>query len=196
MTEFAHDPLVALWQTAQRPDLGSLFQHIEHHRLMHRRFGKILVTIIGATSLLLILEEATGRLATHGWLSAAWLSCLGVGLVWRRRARCQRDGILNMDTVSLLKSALKQAKQDLFLARCLYAGVPCGAACGFLFMHFSANHPSIPQTAIEPTIRTIQTVAGVVVLSTMIIAGLALARARRTQVRTLGETLNAIATEV
>src|ERR1019366_9307669 len=85
-------------------------------------------------SLLLIFEEATGRVATHGTLSVIWILGLVMGVVWHRRARCNRSAALTLDTVNLLKSMIARAKSDLFVARCLYVGVPCGAVAGYIVM--------------------------------------------------------------
>jgi hypothetical protein len=192
----ASDPFVALWQTAPKPDTRQLLQDLRRQDRMHRLFHRVLVTIVGAVSLLLLLAEITGRVATHGWLSASWILCLAAGLIWRYGTRCQHSGDLNVDTVTLLKSSIRQAQKDLFLARCLYAGVPCGAACGFLVMHLAAQLGPALTLAIDPRVRMIQTGAGIIALISMMVTGAVLARSRRIQARQLSEKLKSIESDL
>ena len=126
-----HDPLSALWQTAPKPDTHQLLQDLQRLNRLHQRLNRSVFAILCGISLLLIFEEATGRVRTHGILSVIWILGLVLGAAWRRRSRRNRSDALTLDTVSLLKSTIARAKRDLFVARCLYAGVPCGAAVGF-----------------------------------------------------------------
>src|SRR5271154_6290061 len=127
-----HDPLVSLWQTAPKPDKQYLLQDLQRLNRLHQRLYRIVFAIMCGTSLLLIFEEATGRVTTHGALSVIWILGLVLGVVWHRRARCNRSDAITLDTVSLLKFMIGRAKRDLRIARWLYAGVPCGALAGFL----------------------------------------------------------------
>jgi hypothetical protein len=190
------DPIVALWQTAPKSETRQLLQDLQRQDRMHRLFQRVLVTIVGAVSLLLLLEEITGRVATHGWLSASWILCLAAGLIWRYGTRRQPSGDLNLDTVTLLKSSIRQAQKDLFLARCLYAGVPCGAVCGFLVMQFAAQHGSALTLATDPTARMIQTGAGIIALVAMMVTGAVLARSRRIQARELSDQLKSMESDL
>jgi hypothetical protein len=151
-----------------------------------------LAAIVCGTSLLLILEEATGRIATHGWLSASWIACLIAGVIWRYATRCHYSDVIDMDTVSLLRRSIRQARKDLFLARCLYAGVPCGALGGFLLMQLTLRHTSALTLVTDPTIRLIQAAAGIAALLAMMITGAVLARSRRQLARKLGENLRSL----
>jgi hypothetical protein len=190
------DPIVALWQTAPKPDTRLLLHDLQRQERMHRRFNRVLVAIVGAISLLLLLEEITGRVATHGWLSASWIVCLAAGLIWRDGIQRHHSGDLNVDTVTLLKSSVRQAQKDLFLARCLYAGVPCGAICGFLIMQLAAQHGSAPPLAADPGVRMIQTGAGIIALVAMMLSGAVLASSRRIQARELGDKLKSMESDL
>lgn len=121
------DPLIALWQTTPKPDTGHLLQEVQRLNRLHQRLKRTVLGIMCGIGVLLIFEEATGRVTSHGILSGIWILGLVIGLVYHRRARCDRFDALSLDTVSLLKSMIARAKRDLFVARCLYAGVPCGA---------------------------------------------------------------------
>src|SRR5271154_3903292 len=127
-----HDPLVSLWQTAPKPDTQHLLQDLQRSNRLHQRLNRIVFAIMCGTSLLLIFEEATGRVTTHGTLSVIWILGLVLGVVWHRRARCNRSDAITLDTVSLLKFMIARAKRDLRIARWLYAGVPCGGIVGYL----------------------------------------------------------------
>src|SRR5580704_1658891 len=127
-----NDPLVALWQTAPKPDAHHLVQDLRRVNRVHRRLNRSVFAIVCGISLLLIFEEATGRVTTHGALSVIWILGIAFGAVWRRRARCNRSDAFALDTVSLLKFLIARAKSDMFVARCLYAGVPCGALVGYV----------------------------------------------------------------
>jgi hypothetical protein len=190
------DPIVALWQTAPKNDSLHLLQDLQRQDRMHRVLRRTVGTIVAGVSILLALEEIAGRIATHGWLSASWLVCLAAGLIWRYSTRCERSGVLDLDTVTLLKSSVRQAQKDLLLARCLYAGVPCGAVSGFLLMQFAARHDSVLTLAVNPTIRMIQTGAGIFALLAMMLTGAVLARSRRTQARELGEILKSMQSDL
>jgi hypothetical protein len=182
------DPLVSLWQTAQKPDSQHLLRDLERLKRLHQRFNRTVFAIMCGFSLLLIFEEATGRLGTHGTLSGIWILGLLFAVIWHRRARSSRSDALTLDTVSLLKSMIARAKRDLFVARCLYAGVPCGAAAGFLVMKFAGISAS-PPAIVHPYLNLIQTGAGIAALVAMMVTGVILARSRGPQVRELGEKL-------
>jgi hypothetical protein len=182
------DPLVSLWQTAPKPDTQQLMRDLDRLKRLHARLNRTLFGVMSGFALLLIFEEATGRVQTHGALSAIWIVGLALALIRRRRTRCDRSDALSLDTVSLLRSMHARAKKDLFLARCLYAGVPGGAAVGFLVMKLADNGAS-PVAIVHPWLYLIQTGVGVAVLVAMIVTGVVLARSRSLQVRDLGEKL-------
>jgi hypothetical protein len=143
-------------------------------------------------ALLLIFEEATGRVMSHGILSAIWTLGLVIGVFWHRRARCNRFDALTLDTLTLLKFMIARAKSDLFVARCLYAGVPCGAVVGFVVVKLAGIGASPSAKAVHPHLHLIQTGAGIAALIIMIVAGAILARSRRLQVQELSEKLKSI----
>ena len=186
------DPLVALWQTAPKPDTQHLLQDLQRLNRLHQRLNRIVFAIMCGISLLLIFEEATGRLTTHGTLSAIWILGLALGVVLRRRARCNLSDALTLDTVSLLKSMIARANSDLFVARCLYAGVPCGAVVGFLVLKVAGIGAPPSAIAVHGLLHLIQTAAGMAALIAMMVTGAILARSRRLQVRELGEKLRLI----
>jgi len=186
------DPLVALWQTAPKPATQHLLQDLQRLNRLHQRLNRIVFSIMCGISLLLIFEEATGRVTTHGTLSVIWILGLALGVVWHRRARCNRSDALTLDTVSLLKSMIARAKSDLFVARCLYAGVPCGAVVGFLVLKLAGIGASRSAIAVHGPLHLIQTGAGVAALIAMMVTGAILARSRRLQVRELSEKLRLI----
>ncbi len=187
-----YDPLVNLWQTAPKPDTQHLLLDLQRLNRLHRRLNRTVFAILGGISLLLIFEETTGRVTTHGWLSAIWILGLVLGLLWRRRARRNRSDALNLDTVSLLKSMIARAKGDLFIARCLYAGVPCGAVLGYLTVKFAGISQSPSAVAAHAQLHMIQTGAGIAALAAMIVTGIILARERSLQVQELSEKLRLI----
>ncbi|WP_058186641.1 hypothetical protein [Terracidiphilus gabretensis] len=191
-----NDPLVSLWQTAPRPDTQHLVQDLQRLNRLHQRHNRSVLTIVCGIAVLLVFEEATGRLASHGILSGIWIAGVVAGLIWQRRARCNQLDALTLDTVRLLKAMIARAKRDLFEARCLYAGVPLGAAVGFAVSSFVGIRASESGIAAHPHLEIAQTGAGVAALIAMIAAGAILARSRRIQVRELSEKLKAIETEL
>jgi hypothetical protein len=192
MTLPPHDPLVALWQTAPKPDTQHLLHDLQRLNRQHQRLNRSVSAILCGISLLLIFEEATGRVTTHGALSAIWILGIASGVLWRRRARCSRSDAFALDTVSLLKFLIARAKSDMFIARCLYAGVPCGALVGLVVAKVAGIGASPAAIATHPRLHLIQTVAGVAALIVMMAAGAILARSRRHQVQELGEKLRSI----
>jgi hypothetical protein len=48
---------------------------------------------------------------------------------------------------------IARAKSDLFVARCLYAGVPCGAAAGYLGMKLAGISTSPPAIAVSAHVQ-------------------------------------------
>jgi hypothetical protein len=189
------DPLIALWQTAPKPDTSHLLPQSQRLERLHRRLSRTVWGIVCGIDILLIFEEATRRVSSHGILSVIWTVGLVIGLIVHRRARCNRSDALTLDTVSLLKSMIARAKKDLFVARCLYAGVPCGAAGGYLVMD-AAGLGARATSDISPRLDTIQTGAGLAALVAMMVAGVILARSRRLQVDELSDKLRSIEEDV
>jgi hypothetical protein len=190
------DPLVSLWQTAPKPDTQHLLQDLQRLNRLHRRLNRTVFAIMCGISLLLIFEEATGRVTTHGTLSVIWIVGLVLGIVWHRRARCSRSDALTLDTVSRLKFMIARAKNDLFIARCLYAGVPCGAVVGFFVAKLAGIGAPPSAIAVHAQLHLIQTGVGVAALIAMMVTGAILARSRRLQVQELSEKLRLIKADV
>jgi hypothetical protein len=191
-----NDPMIALWQSASTPDTRLLLQDLQRTNGMHQRLNRTLFAILTGISLLLIFEEATGRIATHGTLPVIWILGLVIGLVRRRRARCNRLDALALDTVSLLKFMIARTKKDLFIARCLYAGVPCGAVVAFFAVKFAGFSGSPSTIDMHAHLHWIQTGAAFGALAAMILAGVVLERSRRAQVQELSEKLKLIESDV
>jgi hypothetical protein len=191
-----HDPLVTLWQTAPKPDAQHLVRDLQRSNRLHQRLNRTVLAILCGISLLLIFEEATGRVATHGGLSAIWIVGLVIGVIWQRRARCNRSDALILDTTSLLKFMIARAKSDLFVARCLYAGVPCGAVVGLFVAKLAGFGASPSAGALHPHLHSIQSGAGMAALLAMMVTGAILARARHLQVQQLSEKLRLIEAEL
>jgi hypothetical protein len=187
-----HDPLVALWQTAPKPDTQNLLHDLQRLNRLHQRHNRSIWAIVCGIAILLIFEEATGRLASHGILSAIWILGLGIGLFLQGRARCNRVDALTLDTVSLLRFMIARAKKDLFVARCLYAGVPCGAVVGFITSKLAGIGASPSAQAAGPRLNMIQTGAGIAAIIAMMVTGVILARSRHLQVQELTEKLRSI----
>jgi len=187
-----YDPLVNLWQTAPKPDTQHLVQDLQRQKRLHRRTNRSVLAICCAVALLLVFEEATGRLATRGALSVVWILGIVLAVVRCRRARWNRSDAVTLDTVSLLKFMIAQAKSDLSIARRLYAGVPCGAAAGALMMKLARIGAPPSAVAVRGPLHGIQTGAGVALLLAMIVTGVILARARSRQVQQLSEKLRLI----
>jgi hypothetical protein len=196
MTSIPPDPLVSLWQTAPQADTQHLLQDLQRLNRLHRSHNRSIVAIVCGIAVLLLFEEATGRIASHGILSAIWIVGGIAGAVWQKRARCTRLDALTMDTVSLLKEMIARAKSDLFVARCLYAGVPFGAAFGYAVSQLAGIGASPSASAVHPRLNMIQTGAGIAALVIMMIAGVILARARSLQVRDLTEKLKSMETDL
>lgn len=191
-----HDPLVALWQTAPKPDTHRLVQDLRRLNRLHQRLNRSVLAIVFGIAVLLIFEEAIGRVRSNGILSVIWTLGLVIGIVWHRRARCNRWDALTLDTVSLLKFMIARAKSDLFVARCLYAGVPCGAVAGFVVAKLAGISASPLAKAVNLHLHMMQTGAGIAALIIMMLAGAILARSRRLQVRELSDKLRSITAEL
>jgi hypothetical protein len=114
----------------------------------------------------------------------------------KKRARCNRLDALTQGTISLLKAMITRAKKDLFVARCLYAGVPLGAAVGYVVSNFIGIGASSQGRAAHLHLEMVQRVADVVVLIVMMVAGVILARSRSVQVKELNEKLRAIESDL
>jgi hypothetical protein len=192
----SRDPLVSLWQTAAKTDTQHLMQDLQRLNRLHQRHNRTVLAIVYGFAVLLVFEEATGRLGSHGILSVVWIGVVVVGVMWQQRARCNRLDALTLDTVRLLKAMIARAKRDLFVARCLYAGVPLGATIGYVVSKLAGIGASGPARAAHPHIELAQTAAGVAALIFMIGAGVILARARSVQVRELSEKLRAIESDL
>jgi len=186
------DPFVALWQTAPKPDTHHLAHDVRRLNQLHQRLNRSILAILCGIAVLLVFEEATGRLASHGILSVAWTLAIVTGVARHRRAQCNRSDALTLDTVNLLKSMIARAQKDLFLARCLYAGVPCGAALGTLVIKLVSAGSAPSATTLHSRLQLIQTGAGIAALIIMIVTGLILARSRSRQVQELSEKLKLI----
>jgi hypothetical protein len=191
-----HDPLAALWQTAPKPDTQHLLQDLQRLNRLHQRLNRTVFAILCGISLLLIFEEATERVTTHGMLSVVWILGLVLGVVWHRRARCSRSDALTLDTVGLLKFMIARAKSDLFIARCLYAGVPCGAVVGSVVAELAGVGAPPSAIAVHAHLHVIQMGAGIAALIAMMVTGVILARSRRHQVQELSEKLRLIKTDL
>ena len=196
MTSTSPDPLVSLWQTAPKADTQHLLQDLQRLNRLHRTHNRSVAAILCGIAVLFLFEEATGRIASHGILSAIWIVGAIAGAAWQKRARCNRLDALTMDTVSLLKAMIARAKSDLFVARCLYAGVPLGAAFGYAVSKLAGIGASPSASAVHPRLNMIQTGAGIAALVIMMIAGVILARARSLQVRDLTEKLKSMETDL
>lgn len=191
-----HDPLVSLWQTAPKPDTQHLMQDLQRLNSLHQRLDRTVLAIMCGVAILLVFEEATARTVTHGFLSVGFITVVAVGVIWKRRARCNRLDALTLGTISLLKAMIARAKKDLFIARCLYAGVPIGAAVGYVVSYFLGIRASSPGRAANPHLEIVQTVADVVTLIAMMVIGVILSRSRSVQVRELSEKLRAIESDL
>jgi hypothetical protein len=191
-----NDPLVALWQTTPKPDPRHLMQDLQRLNRLHQGLNRSVFAVVCGVALLLIFEEATRRVATHGALSVAWVLSIVIGVGWRRRARCNRSDALALDTVSLLKFMIAQAKSDMFIARCLFAGVPCGAAVGLVAAKLLGIGAPAGAIAAHPRLHLIQTGAGIAALIVMMATGAVLASQRRSQVREFSEQLKSIESDL
>ena len=188
------DPLVALWQTTPNHDTEPLLRAIHRQQQMHRRMGAVLAAILASVTILLASEEATGRMPSHGWITGVWLIVLLlVGARWYRAKRHQHAAA-TMDTVALLRAMTRQAGADLFLARCLWAGVPLGAALGWTAMRWLA--PNAPPETTFSWFSQARTAAAIALLGAMILSGLVLERSRKSHLRDLTGKLRAIVSDL
>jgi hypothetical protein len=186
------DPLAALWQTAPKSDTSSVLKDLQRLNRQHQRLYRIVFTILCGTGLLLIFDAFTERSMTHGAISVIWILGLVLGVIWYRRARCNRAEALTFDTVRLLKFMIARAKRDLRIARCLYAGAPCGALVGFIIARLTGFGAPPNAIALSTQVHLIRTGAAVAALITMMVIGLIVARDRRLQVQELKERLRSI----
>ncbi|QOY90909.1 hypothetical protein [Paludibaculum fermentans] len=190
------DPLIALWQTTPAADTSHLLSELERLKHLHLRLRRTLVAILCAFDILLIFEEATGRLSSYGILSALWTLGLALGVIYRRRQQNSLASLVTRDMVSLLRQMIVRAKRDLFLARCLYVGAPLGAIIAYLAAKAAGLGASSQASVVSPRLHALQTGAGVAAILAMMLAGLLLERARRAQVQHLGSKLQAIMGEM
>ena len=182
------DPFARLWQSAPAPDTGQLMQDLRRLQKVHQRHNRILLCLLCATALVLVFGEAVVRSVPLGIVTGLWIAFV-VGAIWYQRARCRAIDSLDLDTVSLLKRMITRARKGLTQARRLYIGVPLAAAVsGFVTRTFlpglGANRP-----AVAPWLNATYMTACLVMLVVMIGVGLVLARARRRQLKELGEKL-------
>ena len=190
------DPLAALWQTAPKSDTSSLLQDLQRQNRHHQRLYWIVFVILCGTALLLVFDAVTERSITHGALCVMWILGLAFGVAWHRRARCNRAEAITFDTVRLLRFMIARAKKDLRIARCLYAGAPCGAVAGFIMARLTGFGTLPNAIAVSPQVHLIRTGAAVAALITMVVIGLIVARDRRLQVQELREKLRSIQEEM
>src|ERR1700722_7257064 len=190
------DPLVTLWQTTPKPNTRDLLLDLQRVNRLHQRLNRSVFALMGGISLLIVFEEATGRVTTHGALSAIWILGVAIGVAWRRRTRCNRSDAFASDTVSLLKFLIARAKSDMLIARCLYAGVPGGALVGFIVSRVTGIGASPAAVAAHPRLHLIQTAAGIAALIIMMATGAVLARSRRLQVQEFSEKLKSMEGDV
>ncbi len=186
------DPFVALWLAAPQTESPSLLAAVKRADAAHRRLNLTIVTVLGGIAVLLSFEEATGRLASHGLLTAVWSLGLVLGILWHRRARGRLAGALIGDTTSLLGFVIRRARRGLFLARCLYAGTPLGALAGLVVTNAMGGGGRM----VSPGLAFVQTAAGVAALGLMIACGLVLARFQARHLAALEATLKEMARDV
>ena len=192
MSESSHtDPFAALWQSAPKPDTRQLMQDMQRLKNAQRRQHRILIVILCGIASCLLFEEATGRYGTHGLISALWIAFMAGALRYQHK-RCHSVDTLDLDTVSLLKRMIVQAKRGLFQARCLYLGTPLGAAAGTVLMRVLSPGAAPGGHALQSGLALMQTIVGLAALVLMIIAGLVLARARRHQLLELTGKLKSL----
>ena len=166
-------------------------RELKHLHRLHRRQNRVILTIVCGIAFLLVFEELTGRLPSYGLISAIWIAGVICGVVWNRRARINRLDGMSSNTAGLLKAMISHAKRDLFVARCLYGGVPFGAIVGyFALLWVGVGSPQLVRTG-HPLLHMVQTGAGIAALALMMGAGIALARSRSRQVRELTDKLEA-----
>lgn len=188
----SQDPLAALWQTAPKSDTSSLLQDLQRVNRHHQRLYRIVFVILCGTGLLLIFDAVTERSMAHGALAVIWILGLVLGVAWYRRARCNRAEAITFDTVRLLRFMIARAQKDLRIARCLYAGAPCGAVAGFIMARLTGFGAAPNATAVSPHVYLILTGAALAALIAMMAIGLVVARERRLQVQELREKLRSI----
>ncbi len=182
------DPLARLWQSAPAPDTGQLVHDLRRLQAVHRWHHRILVLILCGTALLLLFGAVALRSVSLGIITGLWIAFVA-GAVFYQRTRCKAVDALDLDTVSLLKRMIERAKRGLAQARRLYAGVPVAAAVGAVATRIF--FPGLPfgGHAVHPWLAQVFTIASLVMLGVMVVAGLVLARARQRQLRELTQTL-------
>jgi len=183
------DPFARLWQSTPKPDTRQLMLDVQRLHETHRRHNRVLIFVLCGIALLLAFCVAAERSLTLGVVSALWVAYV-IGAIWYQRVRCRSDA-LGLDTISLLKRMISRAKRGLFQARCLSIGTPAAALTATIVTKVSGltltsdGHP-VHQLA------EIQTIASLIMLAAMIVAGLVLARARRRQLLELTEKLRSL----
>lgn len=189
MTETPHiDPFAELWQSAAEPDTRQLMLDLKRLQKTHQWHNRILILILCGTALLLVFAAAATRSVGLGVITALWMACVA-GAIWYQRARCRAADALDLDTLSLLKRMIKRARRGLIQARRLYAGVPLAAAASAAVTRIFAPRLVLAGHFVTPWLGVAYTIAGLVMLVVMVVAGLVLARARQSQLRELTATL-------
>jgi len=185
------DPFAQLWQSAPKLDTRQLMLDVQRLHKTHQWHNRILILILCGIALLLIFYVATERSKTLGILSALWMAYV-VGAIWFQRVRCGSADALNLDTVSLLKRMIARAKRGLFQARCLYVGTPVAALVATGLTRTSGLSLTSDGHAVPSWLALMQTIAGLIALVIMVVAGLILAKARRRQLQELTEKLRSL----
>lgn len=188
----SQDPLAALWQTAPKPDPSALLQDLQRVNRHHQQLNRIAFVILCGTAILLVFEAVRESSITLGALSVIWILGLVLGVARYRRARCNRAEAVTFDTVRLLRFMIARAQKDLRIARCLYAGAPCGAVAGFIMARLTGFGASPNAIAVSAHEHLMRTGAALAALIAMMAIGLVVARERRLQVQELREKLRSI----
>jgi len=182
------DPIARLWQSAPQPDTDQLMHDLRRLQRVHLWHNRILIGLLCATALVLVFAEAVVRSIPLGIVTGLWIAFVA-GAVWYQRARCRAADALDLDTVSLLKRMIKRAKRGLTQARRLYAGVPVAATVSWVATRLFWPGLGAAKPAAAAWLHVTYTIVCLVMLAVMIGAGLALARARRRQLRALTDRL-------
>jgi hypothetical protein len=189
----ASDPLVALWQSARKPDAHKLSADVQRADRMHTTLYQTVFGVCVLVGVLLAFEEATQRIATHGVLTVVWAIAIAGGALWHRRAQAGLADVLTLDTRQMLTAMIARTKRGLLLARCLYAGTPLGALAGFAIMRGADLAFGWQQASgASANLALVQTAAGVGVLLIMMVCGVALARIHHRQLQDLEQKLKAL----
>jgi hypothetical protein len=183
------DPLVSLWHTGSGPDAQQMLRQLQSYEQSRKRMRLVLMAVLCTVSLMLLLAETVERMPTHGVLSAIWLPLVASCAIWWRRGRVNRIDMLSADTARLLRRMIARAKADLFIARCLYIGVPLGAAAGGTLTQLFKT----PQTGGQHSVfGSVLAIAGGAILAAMFAFGVLFERSRRRQIEELRGKLQSV----